>query len=89
MNKNKKANKNGLKILVIGDKAYQASQKYINGVIELGVKKNEKQNVIIALQKDGIVMLKKDVFKKKETLMEAVAKYIQEGYKVTYTKSDE
>lgn len=89
MNKNKKANKNGLKTLVIGNKAYQASQKYINGVIELGVKKNEKQNVIIALQKDGIVMLKKDVFKKKETLMEAVAKYIQEGYKVTYTKSDE
>ena len=88
MNKNKKANKNGLKILVIGDKAYQASQKYINGVIELGVKKNEKQNVIIALQKDGIVMLRKDIFKEKETLMQAVGNYIKDGYKVTYTQAD-
>ena len=84
-NRPNKPKGNGLLALVIEKKAYEVSQKYVDAVIEIGVKKHAKQNAIIALQKNNVVMLRKDIYDKPEDMQKVIDSWRKDGYKVIYT----
>lgn len=83
-NHGKQPDNNKMLILIVGKKTYQVSRKYATTVIELGKKVNENSNTIIALEKDGIVLLKKDKYGDKEAMLNVVKNYQSDNYKVTY-----
>ena len=76
--------------VVIGTKAYNMTRKMALSVIDLAKQKYEKENVnaIVAVEKDGIIAMQKDVHKE-DTMIDAVANWTKGGYKVYYTTKRE
>lgn len=78
--------------MVVGEKVWQVSRKMVNATIELAKQKYMKENVnaIVAVEKDGIIAMQKDVFDNTDAFVKAVANWERGGYKCYYTaKKDE
>lgn len=73
--------------VVIGDKGYVMTRKMASMIVDMAKQKYEKENVsaIVAVEKDGIISMQKDVHRG-DTLVDAVAKWANGGYKVHYIK---
>lgn len=66
------------------------TRKMASAVIELAKQKYKKENVnaIVAVEKSGIISMQKDVHNG-DSLVDAVANWMQGGYKVYYVKRGE
>lgn len=73
--------------LIIGNKAWKSTRKMADATIELGKKKYKEENVnaIVAVEKDNMISLLKDVFDTTESLVEEITKWQRGGYKCYYT----
>lgn len=72
--------------MVIGNKVWEVSRKMVNVTIELAKKKYMKENVnaIVAVEKDGIINMQKDVFDNTDAFVKAVTNWECGGYKCYY-----
>ena len=72
--------------MVVGNKVWEVSRKMANATIELAKQKYMKENVnaIVAVEKDGIISMQKDVFDKTDAFVKAVANWEHGGYKCYY-----
>lgn len=72
--------------LVVGSKAYNCTRKMAKATIELAKQNYEKQNVnaIVAVEKDGIISLQKDVYDSAEEMLDAVVTWTKGKYSVYY-----
>ena len=75
--------------VVIGDKAYQMTRKMAKSIIDMAKQKykNENVNAIVAVEKDNIISMQRDVHKE-DTFVDAVANWSRGGYKVYYVKGE-
>ena len=71
--------------MVVGDKVWHVSHKLADKTIQLAKEKYEGSNVIVAVEKDGIVTLMKDKFDTTKELIHAVEGWTKGGYKCHYT----
>ena len=73
--------------VVVGNKVHQTSEKMAKAIIDMAKQKYKKENVnaIVAVRKDDIISLQKDVFDTVEELINQVEKWTQGGYKCYYT----
>ena len=72
-------------VLIVNEKAYRADRVYADTCIEMGREKYKGKYAIIALEKDNMVMLRKDEYGSKEDMQTAIDVYRKDGCKVTYT----
>lgn len=72
--------------MVIGNKVWEVSRKMVNATIEMAKQKYMKENVnaIVAVEKDGIIALQKDVFDNTDSFVKAVTNWERGGYKCYY-----
>ena len=72
--------------MVVGDKVWEVSRKMANVTIEIAKQKYRKENVnaIVAVEKDNIISLQKDVFDSTDALVKAVTNWERGGYKCYY-----
>ena len=77
--------------MVIGDKVWEVSRKMVNATIELAKQKYMKENVnaIVAVEKDGIISMQKDVFDNTDAFVKAVANWERGGYRCYYISKKE
>ena len=82
-------NKSNLVRLIIGPKVYQTTRKMAFAPISMAREKftKENKNVIIALEKDDMIVLRKDFFASKEKLLDEVSNWKKGGYKCHYVLS--
>ena len=79
--------KNELVRVIIGHKVWEVSMRMAHQIIEVAKSKYKKENVnaIVAVEKDGIIEMQKDVFEDTEAFVEAVTNWERGGYKCYYT----
>lgn len=72
--------------VVIGNKAYQMTKKMAKGIIEMAKQKYKTENVnaIVAVEKDGIISMQKDVYNSTDEMLEAVVKWTNGKYNTYY-----
>lgn len=77
--------------MIIGSKVWEISRRMVNSTIELAKQKYRKENVnaIVAVEKDNIIAMQKDVFNDTDAFVEAVTKWERGGYKCYYTTKKE
>lgn len=78
--------------LIVDKKCYAVSEKMAMATIKLAKEKYKKENInaIVAVQKDDMIVMQKDVFDKTDAFVKAVANWERGGYKCYYTtKKDE
>lgn len=73
--------------MVVGTKVWEVSRKMVNATIELAKQKYMKENVnaIVAVEKDGIIAMQKDVFDKTDAFVKAIQNWERGGYKCYFT----
>lgn len=73
--------------MVVGNKVWEVSRKMANATIELAKQKYMKENVnaIVAVEKDGIIAMQKDVFDKTDAFVKAIQNWERGGYKCYFT----
>lgn len=73
--------------MVVGAKVWEVSRKMVNATIELAKQKYMKENVnaIVAVEKDGIIAMQKDVFDKTDAFVKAIQNWERGGYKCYFT----
>ena len=73
--------------MVVGNKVLEVSRKMVNATIELAKQKYMKENVnaIVAVEKDGIIAMQKDVFDKTDAFVKAIQNWERGGYKCYFT----
>lgn len=73
--------------MVVGTKVWEVSRKMVNATIELAKQKYMKENVnaIVAVEKDGIIVMQKDVFDKTDAFVKAIQNWERGGYKCYFT----
>ena len=78
--------KNKLVRLIIGPKVYETTMKMALASINMASEKytEENKNAIIALEKDGMIVLRKDIYTSKEQLLDEVSKWEKGNYKCHY-----
>lgn len=76
--------------MVVGDKVWLVSRKMVNATIEIAKKKYEKENVnaIVAVEKNGIISLQKDVFKDTAAFVKAIQNWERGGFKCYYVTKE-
>lgn len=74
-------------ILLINDHSYSCDRKQTRETIKVIKQRYKKNNVIVALEKDGIMECRKDEYEDPKTLLHDVQKWIALGYKVHYCKN--
>lgn len=74
--------------MIVGNKTYITSEKMSNATISLALNSYSHQNInaIVALKKDDVVVLRKDVYDDEESLDKAVKEWEHDGYKCYYNK---
>lgn len=74
--------------MVISSKVWQVTRKMANTTINIAKQKYEKEGVkaIVAVEKDGIIALQKDVHESTEAFEKAKQDWISGGYICYYTK---
>ena len=72
--------------MVVGNKVWEVSRKMANATIELAKQKYMKENVnaIVAVEKDGIIAMQKDVFDKTDAFVKEIQNWERSGYKCYY-----
>lgn len=65
---------------------YEMDRKAFNNYIKSIKKMVGKKKVIIAIEKDGHVEMRKDEYKTQNDLTEAIHQWNSKGYKVNYTR---
>lgn len=77
--------------MVVGTKVWEVSRKMVNATIELAKQKYMKENVnaIVAVEKDGIIAMQKDVFDKTDAFVKAIQNWERGGYKCYFTTKKE
>ena len=73
-------------IVQINGHSYQMDNDSFKKMISQVKKSIPKKPTLIALEKDGFVELRNDVFKTQKDLTSAVVKWNREGYKAKYTR---
>lgn len=68
--------------LILKDKIYEMDKKQLTKLLDIA-KKYVKIG-IFAVEKCGIVEVKKETFKSKDDLKKAIAEYVKNGFKVYY-----
>lgn len=71
----------GMKVLV-GESVYETNRKGLQGILKVASKQIPRG--IYAVEKDDYCELRKDKFESKKELKKAIAKYIENGFKVHY-----
>ena len=73
--------------LIVGSKAYNCTRKMALATIELAKQKYLKEdvNAIVAVEKDGIISLQKDVYTNRFEMVNEVSVWNKGGYQVHYT----
>lgn len=73
--------------MVVGTKVWEVSRKMVNATIELAKQKYMKENVnaIVAVEKDGIIAMQKDVFDKTDAFVKEIQNWERGGYKCYFT----
>lgn len=73
--------------MIVGKKVWQISRKMVKAVISMAKQKYSEMNVnaIMAVEKDNIVSLQKDVYEDTDAFVKAVANWERGGYKCYYT----
>ncbi len=70
--------------VILKDSIYEMNRKQFHGVLDIA-KKSVKMG-IYAVEKDGIVEMKNEIFDSKEDLKKSIAKYEKNGFKVYYNE---
>jgi len=73
-------------ILDTGTHRFYSDRIYIDNAIKIGKLSMKGKNVIIATEKDNVVMLLNETHESVEELNEAVAEYEENGFKVYHAK---
>ena len=83
----RKAKGDEIVTMIIGSKAYNCTKRMAIATIELAKQKYEKEdvNAIVAVEKDGIVSLQKDVYTNNFEMINQIAMWSRGGYIVHYT----
>ena len=73
--------------LIIGEKAWEVSSKMAKVIVGIAKENYMKENVnaIVAVEKDGIITMQKDVFDNTDAFVKAVTNWERGGYKCYYT----
>ena len=73
--------------VIIDKKVWEVSRKMANATIEIAKQKYMKENVnaIVAVEKDGTISMKKDVFDKTDAFVKAIQNWERSGYKCYFT----
>ena len=72
--------------LIIGEKVWEVSSKMAKVIVGIAKENYMKENVnaIVAVEKDGIITMQKDVFDNTDAFVKAVANWERGGYKCHY-----
>jgi hypothetical protein len=73
-----------MKIIVVGTSSYSVGETTAGAVVKTAKDAMKGQNAIYAIEKGGIIEMKKDVFPSAVELQKAVGKYRRKGFKVSY-----
>lgn len=65
---------------------YEMGRKEFNKFVKQLKKSLKKQPMIIAIEKNGHVEMRKDVYKTQRELTDAICQWNKKGYKVNYTR---
>ena len=73
--------------LIIGEKVWEVSSKMAKVIVGIAKENYIKENVnaIVAVEKDGIKNMQKDVFDNTDAFVKAVTNWERGGYKCYYT----
>lgn len=72
--------------VTIQGSTYEMGRKEFKRYVKVIKNMIPKKPTIVAIEKDGHVMMKNDVFKNQRELTEAICKWNKKGYKVQYTR---
>ena len=74
--------------MIVGNKTYITSEKMADETISLALNRYSCQNInaIVALKKDDMVVLRKDVYDDEESLDKAIKEWEHGGYECYYNK---
>ena len=72
--------------LIIGEKVWEVSSKMAKVIVGIAKENYIKENVnaIVAVEKDGIITMQKDVFDNTDAFVKAVTNWERGGYKCYY-----
>ena len=72
--------------LIIGEKVWEVSSKMAKVIVGIAKENYMKENVnaIVAVEKDGIITMQKDVFDNTDAFVKAVTNWERSGYKCYY-----
>ncbi len=72
------------KTIIVNGNAYKGDEQYVKNCLKIAKEKykKEKANAIYAVEKDGIIEMKRDTFPSGALLSEASKQYTQQGFKV-------
>lgn len=72
------------KTIIVNGHTYKGDEQYAKNCLNLAKEKfkKEKANAIYAVERDGIIEMKRDTFLSSALLSEASKQYTQQGYKV-------
>ena len=73
--------------LIIGEKVWEVSSKMAKVIVGIARENYIKENVnaIVAVEKDGIITMQKDVFDNTDAFVKAVTNWERGGYKCYFT----
>lgn len=73
--------------VIIGDKVWEVNRLMAETIIKMAKKKYKEENVnaVVAVEKDKIIAMQKDVFDNTDALVKAVTNWERGGYKCYYT----
>ena len=73
--------------MIAGHKVWDVTRKMAKATIELAKQKYMKENVnaIVAVEKDGIISLQKDVYEETDAFVKAIQNWERGGYKCYFT----
>lgn len=81
------ANQNLIK-LIVDKKCYAVSEKMAMATIKLAKEKYKKENInaIVAVQKDDMIVMQKEVHEHRDAFEKAIKGWETSGYKVYYQR---
>lgn len=73
-------------IVMIQGHSYQMTRKEFNGFVKTLKKSLEKKPMILALEKNGVVEMRKDIFQSQQDLTRMIKSWNSKGFKVSYMR---
>ena len=75
-----------MNILQVNGNVYELSDTMKKAVIKMAQDKFKGQNAIVAVEKDGVVEMKRDVFVNNQNFNRKIMEYNKAGFLVHYTR---